>query len=119
MVEAMKAMRYLAMAIAASRRLGWIALGLYIHRVNMSATKTMLYDKLIDYHRAMNNDYHFVETSMKWADDYRMVMFGELAKRLDAIDDNWGTRFFKENQKSILIRRATNARAEIEGAWLN
>jgi hypothetical protein len=112
-------MRFIAMAIAASHRLGWIALGLYIQRINLPAEKNPFYEKLIDYHRAMGNEYHFFESAMKWADDFRMVMFNELALRVDAIEDNWGPFQIKQQQKSLLMRRAQQTQLELEGAWIN
>lgn len=113
-----KAMKYLAMAIASSRRLGWIALGLYIKRMSMTLPKSDV--NLLEYHRQMGNDYHFVETCMQWADDFRMAMSQrELIQRLDAIDGHRGTFLNKQLQKNNLMRRAQRARLELENAWIN
>ena len=116
-----QAMRYLAMAIAASHRLGWIALGLYIERMNVSAPKdTPFYKTLLEYQRAMNVEYKFHESMMAWADDIRMLYFpDEFVMRLDAIDDTWEPFHVKEMQKGTIMRRQQRARLEIEGAWLH
>lgn len=115
-------MRYVAMAYASSRRLGWIALALYIQRMKMPLPKAKdgpFYKSLIEYHRAMGNVYHFVETCMGWADDFRMAMYQtELVQRLDAIEDNWGTYLTKQSQKNTIMRKAQRARRELENAWI-
>lgn len=113
-----EAMRYLAMAIAASNRLGWIALGLYIERMNVAVPANPFYKTALEYHRAMNTPYVLHDSIMAWADDYRMVLFPmEFCQRLDAIDDGWGVFHIKEMQKSMLIRRQQRARLELENAW--
>jgi len=113
-----EAMRYLAMGIAASRRLGWIALGLYIQKMNVPVPSNPFYKTLIEYHRAMKTEYQFTESIMVWADDYRMVLFpDEYVKRLDAINDGWGHYHQKEMQKATIMRRACRARLELDNAW--
>jgi len=114
-------MRYVAIAYAASRRLGWIALGLYIQRMKQELPRTpnrIYYKTLLDYHRAAGNTYHFVETCLGWADDFRMAMYPEeLGQRLDAIEDSWQSYIAKQSQKNVLIRKAQRARLELENAW--
>jgi hypothetical protein len=113
-----EAMRYLAMAIAASHRLGWIALGLYIERMNAAPPANPFYKTILEYRRAMNDPYEFLESIMGWADDHRMVHFPEeFSRRLDAIDDGWGVYHIKEMQKAHIIRRYQRARNEIENIW--
>lgn len=119
MIEFAKAMRYVAMAIASSRRLGWIALGLYIQRMNLSMKNMPAFDTCLDYYRVINDDYHAVETTMAWADDYRMVMFNELVERMEAIDDTWDKFWIKEQRKSLVMKRVARTRLELEDAWLN
>lgn len=118
-----KAMKHLAMAIAASRRLGWIALALYIKRMGMGLPKTpgrVYFKTLLEYHRSMGNDYHFVETCMQWADDFRMAMYhGELIRRLDIIDSSRNSFLNNQLQKNNLLRRAQRALLELEDAWID
>lgn len=114
-----EAMKYLAMGIASSRRLGWIALGLYIVRMNMPASKRgapmPVYKTMLDYYRAIKGTYKLQETMMSWADDLRMVYFpDELLERLDAIDESWNPFQVKELQKEMVIRRVRRARVELD-----
>jgi hypothetical protein len=112
------AMKHLAMAIAASQRLGWIALGLYIRKMNISVVENPFYKTLIEYHRAMHSEYEFMESIMTWADEYRMVLFpGEFLKRLDAIDNEPSLYHIKERQRRIITRKAERAKLELSGAW--
>lgn len=112
------AMRYVAIAIASSRRLGWIALGLYIQRMNLTIPMPG-YKTSLEYHRAICDDYYAVETTMAWADDFRMIMFNELVKRMEAIDDTWDALWIKEERKRLVMKKAQRARLELENAWLN
>lgn len=108
------------MAIASSKRLGWIALGIYIQRMNIPAATNPFYKTIIDYHRAMSDSYHMIETTMTWADDYRMVMFpNELIQRLEAIDNEWDSYLVKKKRKLFIRRRAERARLELTEAWSN
>lgn len=113
-----EAMKYLAMAIAASRRLGWIALGLYIERMSTPAPLVVRarYKTSLEHYRAIEG-YQFKESIMAWADDYRMVLFpNELDARIEAIDEGWEPFYIKEQRKKVVLRRAERAKQEIDGA---
>ena len=115
-----EAFRNISIAIAASHRLGWIALGLYIEKMNVAPPANPYYKTLLEYHQAMGDEYKFQESIMAWADDYRMILFpNEFIQRLDAIDDGDGAFYTKELQKSLILRRAQRARNEIKNMWGN
>lgn len=116
-----EAFRQVGMAIAASKRLGWIALGLYIMRMNaVVIEENPFYDSIIEYHRAMGSGYQFIELAMGWADDHRMAMFPEeLSMRIEVIDNNWGHIVKKQQQKAMLIRRTKRAQNELFSSWSN
>ena len=108
------------MAIAASKRLGWIALGIYIERMNVLAPMALRsrYKTMLDWQQATNKEFKLADSLMEWADDYRMVLFpDEFIERLDAIDESKLQFATKELHKAQILRRATRARLELEGSW--
>lgn len=116
MEELAKAMKYVGMAISASRRLGWIALGIYIKKMSAPAPLAMRarYKTLIEYYRR-TREYEFMPSIMEWADDYRMVLYpNEFLARLDAIDRSSLSEKAKETQAEIILKRANKAKVELK-----
>src|SRR6266568_8677302 len=98
--------RQIGIAIGASKRLGWIALGLCIERLH-----TYVYMNpnvlMFEYYKSRNEGIdHLLTTMMMWADDYRMALFpAELKSRLILIDSCGNSYKYQEYKKSTLIRR--------------
>ncbi len=122
MEELAKAMRYVGMAICASRRLGWIALGIYITKMNAPAPLALRarYKTLLEYYRGTAGYYHsreyeLIRSIMEVADDYRMVLYPkEFLARLDAIDKSNLSERAKETQTELILKRANKAKAELK-----
>ncbi len=108
------------MAAAAGRRLGWIALGIYIERMSVPPPLVVRakYKNTLEWKRITDGEYKFSESIMEWADDYRMALYpNEFIARLEAIDESTIPFHKKELQKALLLRKLNRARVEIEGSW--
>lgn len=81
--------RQLGIAIRANHRLGWIALGIYIKRMQSPCPSNPFYNTYLDYFRSMG-EYKFNDDFFCYAEDFRFLVFpseiGETFKNIFQFD---------------------------------
>jgi hypothetical protein len=109
----------IGIAIGASKRLGWIALGLYIERLRQPGhnSRNGYHETMHEYYRRYNpQHYEMSNVMMMWSDDYRMALFpDELKQRLTMIEGGRATSAVKAAKQNTLVNRAASAKLKLDG----